>query len=578
MQPARRYQPDAIIQRLPPSLANQIAAGEVVERPASIVKELVENALDAGATRIEVQIRQGGLELIRVSDDGYGIRADELELAVSPHATSKIAEPDDLEQLASLGFRGEALASIGSVARLVIDSRFSGAEEAWRLSLTDRDSDPVLTPAAHPVGTTVSVSELFYNTPARRRFLRSERTEYRYIEDMLKRLALSRFDVGFSLRHNQREIFQLPPAPGAERQARRVERLCGKAFYRQSLAVDYSLDGMRLWGWLGRPEAARSQADLQYVYVNGRSVRDKLVNHALRQACQAVLYPGRHPAWVLYLELDPLKVDVNVHPTKHEVRFHQARQVHDFLAHAVARALAEATASPNLIPGQIPDQMPDQIREPSPRPDFYTPAEGNIPAHWSVRETPATRPVQVTSRPAADSQPEKPVLAVLPGGYLVVAAGDGLLLVNGVAVCTARLEAQFAGGGSAPPAARPLLIPQTVELSDAALHWLEQQGDWLTACGIDLNPVSGTAVMVRQVPVAAAALDVAGWFPAFVDAVLSGESSALALARAIAGRRSWNDAEQQALIRDALAWQPGPHPPRYWRRWDRQQLAELFEH
>ncbi|MDY6981061.1 MAG: DNA mismatch repair endonuclease MutL, partial [Pseudomonadota bacterium] len=258
MQPARRYQPDAIIQRLPSTLANQIAAGEVVERPASIVKELVENALDAGASRIEVQIRNGGLEQIQVSDDGYGIRAEELELAVSPHATSKIARLDDLENLASLGFRGEALASIGSVARLVIDSRFSDADEAWRLSLTDRETGPQRGPVAHPEGTTVSVSELFYNTPARRRFLRTERTEYRYIEDMLKRLALSRFEVGFSLRHNQREVFRLPPATTAAQHARRVERLCGKAFYAQALHIDYSLDGLRLWGWLGRPEAARS--------------------------------------------------------------------------------------------------------------------------------------------------------------------------------------------------------------------------------------------------------------------------------------------------------------------------------
>ncbi|HES58663.1 MAG TPA: DNA mismatch repair endonuclease MutL, partial [Firmicutes bacterium] len=433
MQPARRYQPDAIIQRLPSTLANQIAAGEVVERPASIVKELVENALDAGASRIEVQIRQGGLEQIQVSDDGYGIRAEELALAVSPHATSKIARLEDLENLASLGFRGEALASIGSVARLVIDSRFSGADEAWRLSLTGRDSSPELTPVAHPLGTTVCVSELFYNTPARRRFLRTERTEYRYIEDMLKRLALSRFEVGFSLRHNQREIFRLPPARTAAQQARRVERLCGKAFYSQSLAIDYTLDGLRLWGWLGRPEAARSQADLQYVYVNGRSVRDKLINHALRQAYQGLLYPGRHPAWLLYLELDPLKVDVNVHPTKHEVRFHQARQVHDFLAYALADALVAdpAAASPAHTGGT--------------RRDFYTPAEGNIPAIWPIREPAAVaEEPRATTVCADEPAADKPILATLAGGYLVVEDHGALLLVNAPAVRAAQLASRLA--------------------------------------------------------------------------------------------------------------------------------------
>ncbi len=564
MQPARRYQPDAIIQRLPSTLANQIAAGEVVERPASIVKELVENALDAGASRIEVQIRNGGLEQIQVSDDGYGIRAEELALAVSPHATSKIARLDDLENLASLGFRGEALASIGSVARLVIDSRFSDAEAAWRLSLTDREAGPQLTPVAHPEGTTVSVCELFYNTPARRRFLRTERTEYRYIEDMLKRLALSRFEVGFSLRHNQREIFRLPPATTTAQQARRVERLCGKAFHAQALHIDYSLDGLRLWGWLGRPEAARSQADLQYVYVNGRSVRDKLINHALRQA-QGALYPGRHPAWLLYLELDPLKVDVNVHPTKHEVRFHQARQVHDFLVHAVSEALVEDPAVARLA---TPASNPATAES---RRDFYTPAEGNIPAPWSVREA-ASVPVAANSDDAAS---DKPVLATLGGGYLVVEEAGALLLINAPAVRAAQLAACFAAGET--QTVRPLLIPETIELSAAALHWLEQHAGWLDRHGIDLSAVSETTVLLRQVPAAAASFEPGQWLAAFVETALAGTAPETALAQALSHPPGWNVAEQQALVRDALAWQPEPQPARYWVRWDRSALQALFE-
>ncbi|MGD8576841.1 MAG: DNA mismatch repair endonuclease MutL, partial [Thiohalophilus sp.] len=540
MQPARRYQPDAIIQRLPPTLANQIAAGEVVERPASIVKELVENALDAGASRIEVRIRQGGLEQIQVSDDGYGIRAEELELAVSPHATSKIAELADLENLASLGFRGEALASIGAVSRLLIDSRFSDAAEAWRLSVAGREHGPELTPSAHPPGTSVDVSELFYNTPARRRFLRSERTEYRYIEDMLKRLALSRFEVGFTLYHNQREIFRLPPAADAARRQRRVERLCGKAFFGQALAIDYALDGLRLWGWVARPEASRSQADLQYVYVNGRTVRDKLINHALRQACQAGLYPGRHPAWVLYLEVDPLQVDVNVHPTKHEVRFHQARQVHDFLAHALEQALASTVSSP-----AEPVQAFTHDR-------FHIPAEGNAPEHWQVRETRAGSAKSDSVEPAAGKQGSD-ILAVLPDGYLAITDSDGaLLLINGRAVRAAQLESLFTGAEQTPLNGRPLLIPTTLELSVEQVDWLAQHSGWLSACGFDLSPVGERQVLLRQVPGAAASLEPNAWLPAFVDEVLAGVSPAHALATALSQPGICSLAEQQAVVRDAL--------------------------
>ncbi|MFO8023934.1 DNA mismatch repair endonuclease MutL [Thiohalophilus sp.] len=566
MQPARRYQPDAIIQRLPPILANQIAAGEVVERPASIVKELVENALDAGARRIDVQIRNGGLEQIQVSDDGYGIRPAELELAVSPHATSKIAQLADLENLASLGFRGEALASIGSVARLVIDSRFTDTAEAWRLSLTDREAGPQLVPVAHPVGTTVSVSELFYNTPARRRFLRTERTEYRYIEDMLKRLALSRFEVGFSLRHNAREVFRLPPATTAAQQARRVERLCGKAFYAQALHIDYSLEGLRLWGWLARPEAARSQADLQYVYVNGRSVRDKLINHALRQA-QGQLYPGRHPAWLLYMELDPLKVDVNVHPTKHEVRFHQARQVHDFLVHAVSEALAEDSAAARpATRGWNPSAA-------EPRGPFYSPAEGNIPAAWSVRE--AARVEAPAAVNSDDTRSDKQILATLAGGYLVVEEQGALLLINAPAVRAAQLAASFASGEA--QTARPLLIPETIELSAAALQWLEEQAVWLARHGIDVSAISETSVLLRQVPAAAASHEPAQWLTVFVELILAGTAPEVALAQVLSCPPNWSAVEQQALVRDALSWQRDPQPARYWLRWDQAALQTLFE-
>jgi len=569
MQPARRYQPDAIIQRLPAALANQIAAGEVVERPASIVKELIENALDAGASQIDVQIRAGGLQLIRISDNGYGIRGDELELAVCPHATSKISSLDDLEQIASLGFRGEALASISSVARLELESRFTDAAEAWRLVCADSDRRQALLPSAHPSGTTVSVSELFYNTPARRRFLRSERTEYRYIEDMIKRMALSRFEVGFSLKHNQREIFRLPKADQASQQQRRVERLCGKSFLSHALHVDYAIDGMRLWGWLGSAEASRSQSDLQYVYVNGRSIRDKLINHALRQAYQQRIYPGRHPAYVLYLELDPHKLDVNVHPTKHEVRFRDTRLVHDFLAHAVNQALS-SDAEPIDLP-------------PPANTAFYKPAEGNAPGSWQINEA-QVQHVSGLPAHAAEAIPPHRIATTVQGRYLLVEDESGLLIIDGRAVRVEQLWRQLTSALQQPPlAARPLLIPQSISVSQQAMQRIEQQQDLLARFGFDLSPVSDTAVIVRQVPIIAEQSDFNLMLPALFEVWLAREEleqqDALlnALVEVISHYQIWTEADRQRLVRDALQWQTREQPARYWLRCDADRLRRMFE-
>jgi DNA mismatch repair protein MutL len=334
-------------------LANQIAAGEVVERPASVVKELLENCLDAGADRVEIDIEQGGTKLIRIRDNGSGIDKDDLGLALSRHATSKIANLDDLENIASLGFRGEALASICSVSRLELVSRASGAvdETAWRVEAEGQEMAAAVSPAAHPRGTTVEVRDLFFNTPARKKFLRTEKTEFERIDDVVKRLALSRFDVSFMLRHNQRAIHHLQAAQSMQEMQRRVALVCGPAFVENSLHVDVEAAGLRLWGWVSLPTFSRSQADLQYFYVNGRIIRDKLVSHAVKQAYQDVLFHGRHPAFVLYLELQPALVDVNVHPTKHEVRFRDGRLVHDFLFRALHKALAQQRPQDRLAAG-----------------------------------------------------------------------------------------------------------------------------------------------------------------------------------------------------------------------------------
>ncbi|MEZ9071350.1 DNA mismatch repair endonuclease MutL [Vibrio splendidus] len=330
------------IKILPARLANQIAAGEVVERPASVVKELVENSLDSGATRIDIDIEKGGAKMIRVRDNGKGIVKDELALALSRHATSKIHTLDDLEAIVSLGFRGEALASISSVARLTMTSRPATQDQAWAAHSEGRDMQVKLLPAAHPIGTSVEVLDLFFNTPARRKFLRTEKTEFTHIDELLKRIALSRFDVTINLRHNGKMIRQYRAAKTQVQAEKRIAAVCGNPFVRHMLKIELEHQGLKLHGWITTPEGARQQSDLQYCYVNGRMMRDKLINHAIRQSYETSLRPDQFATYVLFIELDPHQVDVNVHPAKHEVRFHQARLVHDFIYQALSDGLAQS--------------------------------------------------------------------------------------------------------------------------------------------------------------------------------------------------------------------------------------------
>ncbi len=330
------------IKILPARLANQIAAGEVVERPASVIKELVENSLDSGATRIDIDIEKGGAKLIRVRDNGKGIAKDELGLALSRHATSKIHTLDDLEAIMSLGFRGEALASISSVSRLTLTSRPAAQEEAWSAYSEGREMQVKLQPAAHPIGTTVEVLDLFFNTPARRKFLRTEKTEFSHIDELLKRIALSRFDVSINVRHNGKIIRQYRAAKNQLQTEKRIAAVCGNTFVRNMLRIELEHQGLKLHGWITTPDGARQQSDLQYCYVNGRMMRDKLINHAIRQSYEMSLKPDQFAAYVLFIELDPHQVDVNVHPAKHEVRFHQSRLVHDFIYQALSDALVQS--------------------------------------------------------------------------------------------------------------------------------------------------------------------------------------------------------------------------------------------
>lgn len=329
------------IKRLDPAVANQIAAGEVVERPASVVKELLENSLDAGSHHIKITLEKGGVDLIAIKDDGLGMSKDDLPLAISRHATSKIANFEDLLSVVSLGFRGEALASITSVSRLKLASSDQESGKGWAIESDGYRDNWDIKPTAMARGTTIEIRDLFFNTPARRKFLKTEKTELGAIEDIVKRIALSRFDVAFDLMHDQKSLLKLAKADREELKAQRLQAVFGQEFLNNSIVIDAESVGLRLWGWIAQPTYSRSQADMQYFYVNGRFIKDKLISHAVKLAYQDVLYGSRFPVFILFLEIDPKAVDVNVHPTKHEVRFRESRLVHDFIYSVIKKTLSD---------------------------------------------------------------------------------------------------------------------------------------------------------------------------------------------------------------------------------------------
>ncbi|HHF3733059.1 TPA: DNA mismatch repair endonuclease MutL [Haemophilus influenzae] len=355
------------IKILSPQLANQIAAGEVVERPASVVKELVENSLDAGANKIQIDIENGGANLIRIRDNGCGIPKEELSLALARHATSKITDLDDLEAILSLGFRGEALASISSVSRLTLTSRTEEQTEAWQVYAQGRDMETTIKPASHPVGTTVEVANLFFNTPARRKFLRTDKTEFAHIDEVIRRIALTKFNTAFTLTHNGKIVRQYRPAFDLNQQLKRVAAICGDDFVKNALRIDWKHDDLHLSGWVATPNFSRTQNDLSYCYINGRMVRDKVISHAIRQAYAQYLPADAYPAFVLFIDLNPHDVDVNVHPTKHEVRFHQQRLIHDFIYEGISYALNnQEQLNWHTDQSAVENREENTVREPQP--------------------------------------------------------------------------------------------------------------------------------------------------------------------------------------------------------------------
>jgi DNA mismatch repair protein MutL len=585
------------IRVLPSELVDQIAAGEVIERPASVVKELVENSLDAGAERIEVEVERGGVGLIRVRDDGAGIASTELTEALKRHATSKIASLEDLEAVTTLGFRGEALPSIGSVSRLRIASRCEGASQAAEISV-DGAQVAAVRPAALPRGTTVEVRDLFFNVPARRKFVRSDATELSHVVRLVERLALSRFDVSFRLRHGKHLLLDAPLAGGEEG---RLAAVLGKEFAEAALPVHHSAGPVTLSGWVGLPTRSRAQPDQQFWFVNGRSVRDRLLMNAVRLAYRDVLYHGRHPAYALYLTLDPKLVDVNAHPAKLEVRFRDSRQIHDFVFRALERTLAATAPAVEAAPAARHPAPGGELRAvdlhpwPATRAP-YEPARDPWALHALVREPFGVDAVPVEGAGSLPSgeQPLGTALAQLHGVYILAQSPEGLILVDMHAaherVLYERLKAEREG---ASPATQLLLTPIVIDMKAHELAaLLEQRADFERA-GFDIDALGPTQLAVRRVPAVLDTTDVQGLVSSLVhELILDADGhghhleaaadrflGTLACRSAIHANRRLTLPEMNALLRQMESTERANqcnHGRPTWTRLTLGQLDQLF--
>lgn len=541
------------ITRLDDRLINQIAAGEVIERPASLLKELLENSLDANADHIDVEVERGGMKRIQVSDSGFGIEKEELDLALSRHATSKLNKFEDLYQINSLGFRGEALPSIAAVSKLRICSRTEEAESAFEVLCHGGHMLGEPAPAARENGTTIEVTDLFYNTPARRKFLRAESTEYKHIDQNIRKLALSRFDVSFRLSHNDRVLIECPLASTEADKTERISKICGREFADNSLTFSTEQSGIQLHGWLGLPTFSRSQRDLQYFYVNGRAIRDPLIAHAVKRAYADVLYSGRHPAFVLYMSISPEAVDVNVHPAKTEVRFKDTREVHDFIYRALSRVIADLRPGDNVPPARAQlDQLQSQLisggltpaREITPHnsqaysslANYQTQAnstrqqsalkfnaQDQISAYRALHpggEAPDLLNAQTAEAVSAEADipPLGFALVQLKGVYILSESRDGLILVDMHAaherIGYEKLKQDFAADSIEQ---QPLLVPVRVELPEQHLTAAMEHLHIFLDMGLEIEALGETELVVRSVPTVLSQVDI----PALIKDVLS---------------------------------------------------------
>jgi DNA mismatch repair protein MutL len=554
------------IQVLPSQLIDQIAAGEVVERAASVVKELVENSLDAGAGAVDIAIEAGGARLIRVADNGSGIAASELPLALARHATSKIASLDDLERLTSLGFRGEALPSIASVARLKLTSRAASSDHGYSL-VSDAGVLGEVRPAAHPPGTTVEVRDLFFNTPARRKFQRSEKTEFAHIDATVKNLALARFDVELTLRNNDRVVLRLAPAFDRREQEERIAAVCGPEFLGQTRHVERSIEGLKLTAWLAAPAFSRGAPDMQYTFVNGRFVRDKLLRHAVRAGYHDVLFQGRHPAFVLFLAIDPRRVDVNAHPAKFEIRFRDSGLVHDFVFRTIEAVLADtvdasgAALRPPVVSGTLASQPLSSgvaqapLRLAAGRAEPYVHLYDRL--HRPVAEA------RVGESAPADVPPLGYALAQLSGVYVLAENRDGLIIVDMHAaherITYERMKQELA---AAKLKSQPLLVPIDVAVSAREADLAEEFADELETLGLALVRRGPGELRVSAVPLLLHGGDVASLIRDLlsdlaenrgtgrVESVINELLGTMACHGAVRAHRKLEIAEMNALLRE----------------------------
>ena len=572
------------IRRLDLTLANQIAAGEVVERPASVLKELLENSIDAGAARIEVDIERGGTKLVRVRDDGSGIHRDDLALALRRHATSKIRSFEDLRRIESLGFRGEALPSIASVSRLTLVSRIGGEQSAWKVESAGSAevSDPV--PAVHATGTTVEMRDLFFNTPARRKFLRTEKTEYRHLETMVKVLAMGHPGLELVLGHNDRLVYRLRAASTEHERDARVARLCGRRFIEHSLRVEFASGGLALRGWVGGPGLESGVSAPRHLFVNSRAVRDPVVRHAIRAACADWLGADRQPAYVLALVLPAADVDVNVHPTKHEVRFRDSRFVHDFVVRCL-RGLGGASLLPVDQPG-VPARSDLPFRRPK---GASTARDGvevaDVRATYGPSGSPHRR-AGSEARVAEPSGPESAVLGPVHGRYVAVATGEGIRFVDVVAARKQALIAELeTAAAKGPLPSRPFLVPEPCVVSAAEADRFETHETLLVRLGFEFRRVGPERITLREAPIA-----LAGVAP-------GGVTSALATALEVLGEEASEDripvfvrrfvenldlpldwSRVGALLQELRVGspEPGAAPGRVWVEVSGEDIAAMF--
>lgn len=561
------------IQILPPQLANQIAAGEVVERPASVVKELVENCLDAGATKIDIEIEKGGAKLIRIQDNGCGISKTDLALALSRHATSKLHTLDDLEAILSFGFRGEALASISSVSRLTLTSRTEEQAEAWMAYAEGSEMAVKIQPAAHPIGTTIDVVDLFFNTPARRRFLKSDKTEFAHIDEWLKRMALVRPDIQLTLKHNGKQVRHYRPANTDNQFLQRLTQVAGRSFAEQAVKVECNHEELQLSGYLQSPQQSELQ-DIHYFYVNGRLVRDRLVNHAVRQAF-ADLNELEQPGYVLMLQLDPHQVDVNVHPAKHEVRFHQARYVHDFILQALTSALEQSVAisavnepfiKPQLSENPYIEREVASAPSSSGKRDYSAADVGNAVGGWNSASSGSREyyPARAPSRSALQSYgallttpgevnegsdvASKTMPPLLDGQYWVLVEENNLRLLPVKHVAEALRYQQIVNRISEGLPAQPLLMPVAIEAAEEWKKLLLEHEPLIKRLGLELN-IRYQQLIIKKVPPYLRDTQLAIVIPELLQQLLHGTTGNSELAQWLASKSS------ESYISAPITWQ-----------------------